>query len=110
MIVEGTGLVGERRRHERHGVEAACPVIVCATEDCGSLKRSHETGSSASQHGTFTLPRQKFRGWGTYSNSTQVTSHSMPFNGSRGVTYEYRVQSTDAAGHTDIEGPFYHQN
>ncbi len=47
---------------------------------------------------------------GNYSNSTLVTSHSMPFNGSRGVTYEYRVQSTDADGHTDIEGPFYHQN
>ena len=47
---------------------------------------------------------------GTYSNATLVTSHSMAFSGSRGVTYEYRVQSTDADGHTVMEGPFYHKN
>jgi thermolysin len=47
---------------------------------------------------------------GTFSNSSFVTSHSMQFNGSRGVTYEYKVQSTDADGNTATKGPFVHQN
>jgi bacillolysin len=47
---------------------------------------------------------------GTYSNSSLVTSHSMSFSGSRGVTYEYYVRSTDASGHTSSAGPFYHTN
>jgi thermolysin len=47
---------------------------------------------------------------GTYSNSSLVTSHVMQFNGSRGVTYEYLVRSTDADGNTATKGPFVHQN
>ena len=47
---------------------------------------------------------------GTYSNSSLVTSHSMQFNGSRGVIYEYRVRSTDADGNTATSEPNYHQN
>jgi len=47
---------------------------------------------------------------GTYANSSLVTSHSMQFNGSRGLLYEYLVRSTDADGNTVTEGPFRHQN
>jgi thermolysin len=47
---------------------------------------------------------------GTYSNSSLVTSHTMQFNGSRGATYVYSVQSTDANGRTASAGPFTHQN
>lgn len=47
---------------------------------------------------------------GSYSNSSLVTSHSMQFNGSQGVAYEYYVTSTDADGESTTEGPFVHQN
>jgi thermolysin len=47
---------------------------------------------------------------GTYSNASLVTSHSMQFNGSRGVAYEYYVRSTDADGNTVTDGPHVHQN
>jgi bacillolysin len=47
---------------------------------------------------------------GTYSNSSLVTSHVMQFNGSRGATYTYRVQSTDADGNTATSEPHDHQN
>ena len=47
---------------------------------------------------------------GTYSNSTLVTSHAMTFTGSRGVTYEYYVQSADADGNATTDGPFVHPN
>jgi thermolysin len=47
---------------------------------------------------------------GSYSNSSLVTSHSMSFNGSRGVVYEYYVTSTDAEGDSTTSGPHYHQN
>ena len=47
---------------------------------------------------------------GTYSNSTQVTSHKMQFSGSVGFNYEYYVKSTDAGGHSSTVGPYYHQN
>ena len=51
-----------------------------------------------------------FTGYGSYSNTALVTSHSMSFTGSNGVLYEYRVTSTDASGNSRTEGPFYHQN
>jgi len=51
-----------------------------------------------------------FTGYGSYSNTSLVTSHSMSFTGSNGVLYEYRVTSTDASGNSRTEGPFYHQN
>ena len=47
---------------------------------------------------------------GTYTDSTMVTSHSMSFNGSKGVLYEYFVTSVNANGDSTTEGPFYHQN
>ena len=47
---------------------------------------------------------------GTYNDSAMVTSHSMSFNGSKGVLYEYFVTSEDANGNSTTEGPFYHQN
>jgi thermolysin len=47
---------------------------------------------------------------GTYSNSSLVTSHSMSFNGSIGVAYQYYVTSTDANGKSSTAGPFVHQN
>jgi bacillolysin len=47
---------------------------------------------------------------GTYTSATLTTSHSMTFSGSKGVTYEYFVSSTDANGNTTTEGPFTHQN
>jgi bacillolysin len=51
-----------------------------------------------------------FTGYGSYSNSALVTSHSMSFTGSNGVTYQYYVTSTDASGNSRTEGPFTHQN
>jgi subtilisin family serine protease len=47
---------------------------------------------------------------GAYTSDTLVTSHRMVFNGSKNVTYEYYVTSTDANGNATTEGPFYHQN
>ena len=47
---------------------------------------------------------------GTYTDSALVTSHSMGFNGSKGVMYEFYVTSRDADGNTTTEGPFTHQN
>jgi bacillolysin len=47
---------------------------------------------------------------GTYSNSSLVTSHVMQFNGSRGVKYTYRVQSTDADGNSATSELSEHQN
>jgi hypothetical protein len=32
------------------------------------------------------------------------------FRGSKGATYSYTVESTDAAGNTATAGPFVHQN
>ncbi len=43
---------------------------------------------------------------GTYSDSGLVTLHSMSFRGTKGTTYEYNVESTDAAGNTGSAGPF----
>jgi serine protease len=37
-------------------------------------------------------------GYGTYTDSSLVTSHSMTFTGSYGVTYEYSVSSSNCAG------------
>jgi serine protease len=47
---------------------------------------------------------------GTYTDSAMVTSHRMGFRGSKGVTYEYYVSSTDAAGNKATSGPHIHQN
>lgn len=46
---------------------------------------------------------------GTYGDSSLVTSHSMSFNGTKGLLYEYFVTSTNAGG-TSTAGPFTHQN
>ena len=47
---------------------------------------------------------------GTYKDSALVISHSMSFNGSKGVLYEYFVTSEDANGNRTTKGPFQHQN
>jgi serine protease len=47
---------------------------------------------------------------GTFTNSTLKTSHSMSFNGSKGVLYTYEVSSTNAAGGTSTSGGHTHQN
>lgn len=46
----------------------------------------------------------------TYSSSTLVTSHSMSFRGTKGVSYTYYVRSTNAAGLEAEAGPRTHQN
>ena len=46
----------------------------------------------------------------TYSDTALVTSHVRSFRGSKGATYTYNVQSTDAAGNTAQAGPFTHKN
>ncbi|HET7436816.1 MAG TPA: Ig-like domain-containing protein [Thermoanaerobaculia bacterium] len=46
----------------------------------------------------------------TYNDTALVTSHVRAFRGSKGATYTYTVQSTDAAGNTAQAGPFTHQN
>ncbi len=45
----------------------------------------------------------------SYTNSSPVTSHSMSFNGTKGLLYEYYVTSANAGGSTTA-GPFTHQN
>jgi len=45
-----------------------------------------------------------------YSNTSLVTSHVYSFRGTKGATYTYTVESTDAAGNTATAGPFTHQN
>ncbi|HXV62891.1 MAG TPA: M4 family metallopeptidase [Vicinamibacteria bacterium] len=47
---------------------------------------------------------------GSYTSTVLVTSHSMAFNGSRGVLYEYYISSTDMDGKKATKGPLYHQN
>jgi len=47
---------------------------------------------------------------GSYNNASLVTSHSMNFNGQKGVLYEYYVSSTSESGVTSMEGPYLHQN
>ena len=47
---------------------------------------------------------------GESSNNTLVTNHSMTFRGSNGVSYEYYVTSSDAAGNQATAGPFQYQN
>jgi len=47
---------------------------------------------------------------GTYSDSTLVTSHSMSLHGKNGVTYNFVVRSTDAAGNTATSGPYTYKN
>ena len=51
-----------------------------------------------------------FTGSAPFSDSNLVTEHSMSFRGSRNVSYEYSVQSTDASGNTSTAGPFVHNN
>ncbi|HSF79145.1 MAG TPA: M4 family metallopeptidase [Steroidobacteraceae bacterium] len=48
--------------------------------------------------------------YGSYTNSSLVTSHKMQFNGSIGASYGYSVSSTSADGQTSMVGPFTHQN
>lgn len=47
---------------------------------------------------------------GSYTSSTLTTNHSMTFTGTKGASYEFYVQSTDANGNSSISGPFTHQN
>jgi bacillolysin len=47
---------------------------------------------------------------GPYTSSALVTSHSMSFTGTNGVSYQYYVMSTDASGNATTAGPFTHQN
>jgi serine protease len=71
------------------------------------------TGRSFTISWTTNLPSNSvvtFTGYGSFTNATLVTSHSMGFNGTRGATYEYTVSSTDANGNTVTAGPFVHQN
>lgn len=45
-----------------------------------------------------------------YSDPALVTNHVRAFRGTKGATYSYTVESTDAAGNTATAGPFTHQN
>lgn len=45
-----------------------------------------------------------------YNDDALVTNHSRTFSGQKGVTYEYYVSSTDAAGNQATEGPYQHRN
>jgi M6 family metalloprotease-like protein len=45
-----------------------------------------------------------------YSDTALVTNHVRSFRGTKGATYSYTVESTDAAGNTATAGPFTHQN
>lgn len=47
---------------------------------------------------------------GDFIDTDLVTLHSMGFRGSKGVSYEYTISSSDAAGNTSIAGPFTYQN
>lgn len=41
---------------------------------------------------------------GTYGDSALTTSHSLTFTGSRGTTYSFTIESTDASGNTATDG------
>jgi subtilisin family serine protease len=73
------------------------------THNNGNFAISWHTNVPATSEVTFTC-------CGVYSSSDLVTDHYMSFRGSKGVTYEYYVTSTDANGNSTTEGPFYHQN
>ena len=45
-----------------------------------------------------------FSGIGAYGDDTMVTSHSLSFTGSRGTTYVFTIESTDAAGNQGTDG------
>lgn len=45
-----------------------------------------------------------FDGYGTYGDAALTTSHTLTFNGQRGATYTFTVESTDAAGNTATDG------
>ena len=48
---------------------------------------------------------------GTFNAETSLTTdHSVTFNGSKGVLYEYYIDATDGAGNTTTDGPHQHQN
>jgi len=44
------------------------------------------------------------------SDGALVTSHRMTFRGGKGTEYQYTVTSTNAAGLSNMAGPFFHQN
>ncbi len=46
----------------------------------------------------------------TYIDNTLVTYHEMAFRAKKGITYQFYVSSTDAAGNEATAGPFYHNN
>ncbi len=45
-----------------------------------------------------------FSGLGAYGDDALVTSHSLTFTGSRGATYTFSIESTDAAGNVGTDG------
>lgn len=45
-----------------------------------------------------------------YSSATLTTAHKRSFRGTKGASYTYYVQSTDAAGNTATSGPHTHKN
>lgn len=88
------------------GGDTTPPVIsgVTAQKDKGpQFIVSWSTDEPANSVVTFTC-------CGSFSDSALVTSHSMGFRGSKGAQYEFYVSSTDGAGNTATEGPFYYQN
>jgi thermitase len=87
------------------GGDTTAPVIssVSSTKTKGTrFEITWTTDEAATTNITIT-------GSGNFDDTTMVTSHSREFRGSKGVTYEYFVSSTDAAGNTaGPDGPYYH--
>lgn len=48
-----------------------------------------------------------FEDYGAYGDSALTTSHSITLTGSRGYTYYFDIESTDADGNTTSDGPYY---
>ena len=87
--------------------------------DSGSLVISNVSSQKSGKGGNFKItwntnnPADSeviFACCGTFSNSELVTDHSMSFRSQKGVTYQYSVKSTDAAGNTVTAVGFSHVN
>ena len=87
--------------------------------DSGSLAISNVSSEKSGKGGNFKItwntnnPADSeviFECCGTFSNTELVTDHSMSFRGQKGVTYQYSVKSTDAAGNTVTAVGFSHVN
>jgi serine protease len=89
------------------GGDTTPPVIsnVTSTDPVknGSFSISWTTNEPTTGSVTFTTG-------GTYPSSTLSTSHKLNFRGTKGVTYTYYVDATDAAGNSATSGPHTHQN